>query len=396
MKVAILSNDFRVYWKGRLVYLQQFLSENGIQLQAIELFGKGSPYNFDLYNNNYSWWTCLFPDSDATQLSKKEITIKIFDTLNNFNPDVVITSPITFFAGALGMRWAKQKHKKHIMFDDAKPLVQFRRNRLVRWVRDTITAQTDALWLPSVDYESEYPTLNKKSTLLFYGFNCIDNSFFKPQIQNKFNSKVIICVARLVPIKNLEALLYAWKNVEETNAGWSLNIIGEGPLHSKLNRLAKQLNLLQIAFNGAVKYNELPGYLHSAEALILPSFSETWGLVVNEAMASGLPILLSNRVNAAKSLLKDGANGYLFNPYDESALSAVLLKFIALSSDQKLKMSALSLDIINDMDYQEMGINLLNALNKLVVKKRKKINFVPYLLLNLWSGKHDISAWNNL
>ena len=112
MKVVLLNNDLRVYWKGRLVYLRNFLGSKKINLYAIELFGKGSPYSFDDYDNEEKWWTCMFPQNSAGELSKEDIRKGVFSTLDKINPDVVIASSIVFFAGALGIRWAKKNKKK--------------------------------------------------------------------------------------------------------------------------------------------------------------------------------------------------------------------------------------------------------------------------------------------
>ena len=396
MKVVIISNDFRVYWRGRLLYLHGFLADNDIQMQAIELFGKGSPYSFDEFDGQHSWWTCLFPDSNATQLTTAEIATRLYSELDLINPDVVIASPITFFAGALGLRWAKKNKKKHIMFDDAKPRLQFKRNVFVRWIRDTITAQADALWLPSADYDRQYPMLNRDKTLFFYGFNCIDNKFFKSHIPKEFTSKTVVCIARLVPIKNLDRLLNAWKTIEADASDWKLCIIGDGPLYETLHQLIKQLELKHVTVKGAISYPLLPEYLHRAEALILPSLSETWGLVVNEAMAAGLPVLLSDKVNAAESLLKDGINGYVFNPNKIEDIRGAINKFIKLEAPEKFRMSEHSLQIIEHMDYQNMGNRLLSGLKIIFALKFKKPALIAGLIINLWSGKHDISAWNNL
>lgn len=396
MKVVIISNDFRVYWRGRLIYLHGFLADNDIQLHAIELFGKGSPYSFDEFDGQHSWWTCLFPESNATQLTTPEITKRLFGELSLIDPDVVITSPITFFAGALGLRWAKKNKRKHIMFDDAKPQLQFKRNFLVRWVRDTITSQADALWLPSADYDKEYLALNKSRILFFYGFNCIDNNFFKPNHPKEFTSKTVVCIARLVPIKNLDKLLHAWKAIEADVNDWKLCIIGDGPLYETLFQLIAQLELKYVTIKGAINYPLLPEYLHNAETLILPSLSETWGLVVNEAMAAGLPVLLSDKVNAAESLLKDGVNGYVFDPNEIENIKHAIERFIKLDASGKFRMSEKSLQIIAHMDYQNMGGRLLSGLKLITTLKFNRLSLIARLLINLWSGKHDISAWNNL
>ena len=379
-----------------MIYLHDFLAGNDIQLHAIELFGKGSPYSFDEFDDQYFWWRCLFPDSNAAELSTPKIATELFNSLNALNPDVIITSPITFFAGALGLRWAKKNKKKHILFDDAKPRAQFKRSLLVRWIRDTLTAQVDALWLPSTEYNGEYPTLSRSKTLFFYGFNCVDNAFFRSSLPKEFTSKTVVCIARLVPVKNLDRLLHAWKIIEANVNDWNLCIIGDGPLYETLLQLITQLELKHVAVKGAVNYPLLPEYLYSAETLILPSLSETWGLVVNEAMAAGLPVLLSDKVNAAETLLKDGVNGYVFNPNEVGDIADAIGRFIKLDTSEKFRMSEQSLQIVGHMDYQNMGDRLLSSLKIVTTLRFNKPSPIAGLFINLWSGKHDISAWNNL
>jgi glycosyltransferase involved in cell wall biosynthesis len=396
LKVAILSNDFRVYWKGRLIFLQPFLAENNIELQVIELFGKGSPYSFDSYNSQYNWWKCLFPKQSADELTKQIIAEQLILALNQINPDMVIASPITFFAGALGLRWAKKNQKKFIMFDDAKPLIQFKRNFLVQWVRNILASQADALWLPTDDYNSAYPVLKDKGVRFFYGFSCIDNNHFKLPGDKKLDHHKIICVARLVPIKNIDKLLQAWQFVEQHEQKYQLIIIGDGPEHAALNKLCTDLDLKRVSFVGFVDNSSIPRYYNNADAFILPSLSETWGLVVNEAMAAGLPVLLSNKINAAQSLLKEQVNGFSFDPFSVAEMGTAILKYITLDTVAKKAMSAQSLQIINEMGYEQMGAQLLEALPQIKAQPFKKTGIVANAIIKLWYGKHDTSAWDKL
>ena len=396
MKVVVLSNDFRVYWKGRLTFLRSFLLEKKIELYAVELFGKGSPYAFDTYNNTNTWWACLFPNSEARELSKTSIESSLNDMLDNICPDIVIASPITFFAGALGLRWVKHNRKKIVFFDDAKPLSQFKRNFLVRAVRDMLTKQADALWLPSKDYDNAYPKLSKKDIVFFYGYNCVDNDRFKRDEVNAIDHHVIICVARLVPIKNIKRLLRAWKLVEQTDTKYRLLIIGDGPDKEDLLKLSLEVALKRVTFSGAISNEEISDYYDSSDALVLPSLSETWGLVINEAMASGLPVLLSNRVNAAQTLLNEGYNGFSFDPFNVADIAETLISYIRLSSSQKRSMSAQSIQIINNMSYEQMGIQLADALPKIMYKKFRRPGTLAAAAITLWDGKHDTSAWDKL
>jgi len=391
-----MHNDLRVYWKRRLIYLRNFLKSKDIDLYAVELFGKGSPYVFDPFNKTEPWWDCLFPDSSNNELSKYQIKNRVFSKLNEIKPDIVIAGSIVFYSGALGLRWAKRNKKKFIMFDDAKPS-WVKRNFLVQGIKNLITNQIDALWLPSNEYDEEYSSLySKKKLHYFYGYNCIDNQLFKFNDQKKFDNKKIICVGRLVPKKNIRNLLSAWKFVEKNNDSNTLMILGDGPLLEELKSFAKSIKLSKVKFLGAVANDKIPQYLYEADAFISPSLYESWGLVVNEAMAAGLPVLLSNRINAASTLLKDGVNGYIFNPYDLGEMQQKLLDFINLPHLAKKEMSANSLKKIAAMSYENMGDELMTALNLLKTKQNKKPGLVPYIAINLWYGRYNTFGWDRV
>ena len=394
MKVLIINNDFRVYWKGRLTYLHKFLATKNIALYAIELFGKGSPYAFDTYDNQAGWWNCLFPADSAAQLSKQAIKKKVFAGLDQLQPDIIIAPSIVFFAGALGIQWAKKNKKKFIMFDDARP-VQVKRNPVVQWVKNLITAQADALWLPVEDYAADYARFRNKKVHFFYGFSCIDNSFFKPTAPVKHPAgNKIVCVARLVPIKNIDTLLKAWAIVEQNCKNCELQIIGDGPEYLALKQLSTSLQTRNVAFLGAVANANLPGYYTAADAFILPSLSETWGLVVNEAMASGLPVLLSYGINAAQSMLKQGINGFGFAPMDIDGMAETILRYIHLNEEARKNMSANALQTIDGMSYGQMGIKLYNALLKLDNTGIKKTNLLAAIIINRWDGRYNTTGWD--
>ncbi|GAA4089393.1 glycosyltransferase family 4 protein [Mucilaginibacter panaciglaebae] len=394
MKIVIIHNDLRVYWKRRLIYLRNFLNTKGIDLYAIELFGKGSPYDFDLYSKSETWWDCLFPDKSNEQLTKYQIKDRIFSKLDELDPDVVIAGSIVFYAGALSLRWAKNNKKKFIMFDDAKAS-NVKRNILVQTIKNLIIRQIDALWLPSTDYEEGYASLlNNNKIHFFYGYDCIDNDHFKFKGERKFDKQTIICVARLVPVKNIENLIKAWRAIEEYNNNYKLIIIGDGPLVNELKELKKSLQINRAYFLGAMENEKVLEHLHEADALVLPSFAESWGLVVNEAMAAGLPLLLSHKVNAANTLLKEGVNGFSFDPSNIIEMQQKLLSFIELPEPAKKEMSDNSFKIISRMDFKNMGQELEGALNWLAQRPNNRPGVLARLMIHLWYGRYNTAGWD--
>jgi glycosyltransferase involved in cell wall biosynthesis len=395
LKVVILNNDFRVYWKGRLVYLRGYLASQNIQLNAIELFGKGSPYAFDMVDSTHHWWACLYPNKAAGDVEKEELKERLFLRLDELDADVIIGPSIVFFAGALGIAWAKKRCRKFIMFDDARA-GQVKRNPGVQWVKNLITSRAEAFWLPTKSYDKGYETFKKQGVHFFYGFSCIDNNLFKADRAGQGSIKTIICVARLVPIKNLDGLLNAWQLVEQQNTGYQLHIVGNGPEGEKLQQQKELLKLQTVEFIDAVDNQKLPRYFGNAGAFILPSFSESWGLVVNEAMAAGLPVLLSKTVSAANDLLHEGVNGFGFNAFDNNDIAAAILKYIHLNEHAKMLMSQKSLEIIDGLSYEKMGKQLTDALALITSKPYTKPGFVASAIISRWHGRYNTGGWDKL
>jgi glycosyltransferase involved in cell wall biosynthesis len=86
---------------------------------------------------------------------------------------------------------------------------------------------------------------------------------------------------------------------------------------------------------GFEPYNRLPSYYGLADAFVHASTREEWGLVVNEAMASGLPVIVSERCGCAPELVDEDENGYTFDPFDTEALTKYLLKVSQEAGERK-------------------------------------------------------------
>ena len=142
--------------------------------------------------------------------------------------------------------------------------------------------------------------------------------------------KVLLYVGRFSPEKNLACLLRAFRGVQQDpeNPRMVLDLVGYGPLEDELRGLAKALGISPLVrFRGKFPQAELPAIYRSADAFILPSLREAWGLVVNEAMLSGLPVLVSTQCGCASDLARP-ETGWRFSPWDEAGLTG-LLKEIA-------------------------------------------------------------------
>ncbi len=173
---------------------------------------------------------------------------------------------------------------------------------------------------------------------------CVDNRYFAgmsdslrgdPAAPRPVREPYFVYVGRFVPQKNLAFLIRAYHlyRVLEPVDPCGLVLVGSGPLEKELRELVANLRLDGVHFAGNRQIEELPSYYAHAKAFVLPSTVEPWGLVVNEAMASGLPILASTQCGCAADLIEEGRNGFLFDPKDTSALAAALRRVAAATHE---------------------------------------------------------------
>lgn len=128
-------------------------------------------------------------------------------------------------------------------------------------------------------------------------------------------------VGRLAPEKNLKLLLDAFAQFRRTHGDALLRLAGAGPLRDALQAQAQSLGINDaVAFLGGVDQDALAGEYLSATALVLPSLREPWGLVVNEALSYGCPVLVSDRCGCVPELVWPGKSGVSFDPDDVDAL----------------------------------------------------------------------------
>ncbi len=177
---------------------------------------------------------------------------------------------------------------------------------------------------------------------------------------------VAAMAARLIEAKAPGDLIAAWRLLTERlppERRPFLVIIGDGPLRSTLERAAAGLDTVRFA--GFRNQTELPGFYAMADLFVLPSLSEPWGLVINEAMNAGCAILASDRVGAARDLVRDGVNGAVF-PAGSAAALADSLKRLFVDPDRLAAMGRQSLVLIEGWSFAEDITGLKAALTATV------------------------------
>ncbi len=139
-----------------------------------------------------------------------------------------------------------------------------------------------------------------------------DLSIFERQYNKRY-----VFIGRLSREKNIEMLIDTFNNLQD----YTLTVIGTGPLENELKNKAKK----NIIFSGKVANKNIKNNLDDNDILILPSISETWGLVVEEALYFGIPSIVSSNCGVSE-LIKDNVNGFIFNPNKPQNIKNIIEK----------------------------------------------------------------------
>jgi glycosyltransferase involved in cell wall biosynthesis len=144
---------------------------------------------------------------------------------------------------------------------------------------------------------------------------CDAEPFLQTKREWKYKDFVtILYVGSLIDLKNINRLLQAYKETATSYTNMRLKLVGDGPLRSEVEAFRKECDYLDIVIQGEMPSTEIPMIMSEADFLVHPSVYDRWPHVILEAMATGLPILCSNAAGIPPYIVKDGENGYYFNP----------------------------------------------------------------------------------
>jgi glycosyltransferase involved in cell wall biosynthesis len=242
------------------------------------------------------------------------------------------------------------------------------RKCFLRWVYNHVDI---ALYVGSRNKEY-FMAAGLQNQQLVFAPHAVDNGLFARSLDRRGGLRqklgiadqdvVYLFVGKLEPRKAPDLLIEAFKGVDSVKT--RLIVVGTGVMESWLRAQASD----RVQFVGFQNQSAISHWYAASDVLVLPSSSgETWGLVINEAMASGLPIIASDKVGAAMDLVAHERNGYVFKSGDPVSLADAMRRMIADSSRLE-EMGKRSIEMITNwsVGWQVAGIKtgLRIALNK--------------------------------
>lgn len=151
-------------------------------------------------------------------------------------------------------------------------------------------------------------------------------------------------------------------NCQRNGSGhWRLVLLGDGPARASILDDIQKLDLQKdVSLAGVQTLQNLPAYYGLASAFIHPALQDQWGLAVNEAMASGLPALVSERAGCASDLIEAGVEGFTFDPQDAAGLGRMMVRMSSGQVDLK-KMGAAARRKISEWGVERFARGLYRA-----------------------------------
>jgi glycosyltransferase involved in cell wall biosynthesis len=266
--------------------------------------------------------------------------------------------------------WARIFRRRFVLWlesnarDDRKPGV------VKNWLKRLLATNADgiaAAGRATVDYVKG---LGAREGQVFLAPMSTDNELFAreasrvPREQEKqklgYPRRLILYSGRLVQKKGVLVLLEAFQRVSTELEDVGLLVVGHGPEENAMEDLCRHANLKHVYFLGARQYQEMPYFCALADLLVLPTFSDPWGVVVNEAFACGVPAVVSNVAGACDDLIIDGETGFAVKPGDPAELADRIIQVLK-DPDLRLRMSANCRALIRQYSPEACARGLLAA-----------------------------------
>jgi glycosyltransferase involved in cell wall biosynthesis len=297
----------------------------------------------------------------------------LFDTIKKSKPDILIGDG--FFKWTTGSIPYKLIHNVPLVICYERT---FHTERNAQWYRTyyrrAITRLTDALCCNGRLCGEYSQWLGMDSKRITYGHMVADTNGLASKastltlldIENlyrecRIKGILILYVGRLISLKGLKQLLKIWTKFEQKHSKKAtLVLVGDGDLSDELKTICKERNLTGVRFVGSVDYDDIVQYYVAADVFIMPTLEDNWSLVVPEAMACGLPILCSKYNGCWPELVRDGINGWVFDPLNADDILRVLNLCLENSEDLK-SMGEKSKQVVSRFSPENAAKSILEA-----------------------------------
>lgn len=279
-------------------------------------------------------------------------------SLRRFAPQAIICGGYNYPASWQALWWARRNQADFVLWSESNQHDARSGSLLVERMKSYFLSRCSRYAVPgrsSFDYLWSFGLPEEK---IFTAPSVVDNDWFESharaaranddEIRRRLRlpHRFVLFAGRLVPEKGVFDLLRAYGRLEDNiRRKVGLVFAGDGSSRAELERRSKSIDPGAICFLGFAQREDLAAVYGLADVLVLPTHSDPWGLVVNEAMACGLPVIVTNVAGCAAELVDDGWNGFVVLPLDTDKLTCAI-ETVLRSPESRQQMSAHSLERI--------------------------------------------------
>ncbi len=272
----------------------------------------------------------IIDSASAIMYLGKSLNANNIDVIHGFHPEMVLTN---LFHKIFRKPIIHEIHFPQLYPYTLEEILNYRnRPKAIRWALHLRCDKLAAICSERVVTPSNFmknliaKTYNLSEEKISIVPNGVDENILQIQRQNqRSNEFKLLFIGRLVQQKGIDILLKSLKKIVENNKNIKLNIVGEGNQRREYLQLAKDLKILDyIEFSGFLDGSEKIKYLIESDISIVPSRSESFGIVVAEGMAAGLPVVGSN-VGGISELIEHDVTGVLVPPDNVQALTDAII-----------------------------------------------------------------------
>jgi glycosyltransferase involved in cell wall biosynthesis len=298
---------------------------------------------------------------------------RIGEALDRFNPSVLA---VPGWSEPLALHALAAAHDRGIcavLMSDSRA-EDAERNAFFEKVKAKIITLFAAALVAGTPHREYLKMLGFPENRIITGYDVVDNEHFQAganaarQLSRRSSTvrglpdRYFFCCARLIRKKNLLMLIDAFDRYRRSCPvpPWDLVIAGDGPERRTIEQQILAFGLgRSVRLLGQLTYDQLPTVYGLARVFVMPSKTDQWGLVVNEAMAAGLPVLVSRGAGCSQDLVNQGVNGYVFDPSDPKSLEQLLTRMS--TSEDLVSMGRESQRVIHEWGPSRFADGLISA-----------------------------------
>lgn len=293
--------------------------------------------------------------------------------LRQVRPDVIVCGGYNYPSAWRAAFWARERNIPFLLWTESNAADHRGRSTFVEYLKRKYLGMCRGFVVPGEASKSYLQQLGLPAELIFKAPDAVDNELFTQgarmartnlaTVRKRIDvpERYFLNVGRLIRAKGVFDLLEAYAKLdEEIRASVGLVFVGEGDAKSELIRRASLIRPGTVKVSLFVQKEQLAEFYALADAFVFPTHSDPWGLVVNEAMASGLPVIASNVAGCVSDLVEDGWNGFIV-PVSDVRRICSSMELLAKGNDLRGQMGERSLQRIQEYSPEACAAGIAKA-----------------------------------